>query len=159
MTLLKCRDKTPFHCDSLSASAGDGVSSGFQSICFKWPYQLVGLCGVLAGSWASVCLGLILHDHLQVLHGDSVCSFSVCVFKALLVHGWRDFTLRVITRAFPSYSSFSLSLLKCDPQKTIHNPTQDTLRMPQSCSFPYRGRVIFKQTASLCVTSPVVPCV
>lgn len=127
MTLLKCRDKTPFHCVSLFASAGDGISSlVFRVFCFKWPYQLVGLCRVLAGSWAFVCLGLILDD----TSSGSVWEFCLlifCVFKALLVLRRCDFTLYVIARTFPSYSSFSLSLFKCDPQKTIYKPTQDMM--------------------------------
>lgn len=59
--------------------------------------------------------------------------------------------------AFTSYSNFSLSLLKCDPQKTIQNPTWDTVNAGltkneclQAVISSQSPSVIFKQTASLC---------
>lgn len=91
------------------------------------PTSLSGCVGSLLAHGPLSVQGWSYTIHLQALYGNSVCSFSVCVFKALLVLRRCDFTLHVITRTFPSYSSFSLSLFKCDPQKTIYKPTQDMM--------------------------------
>lgn len=48
MTLPKCRDKTPFHCVSLFASAGYGISSWFaEFFVLSGPTSLSGCVGSL----------------------------------------------------------------------------------------------------------------
>lgn len=48
MTLLKCRGKTSFHCVSLFASAGDGISSlVFRVFVLSGPTSLSGCVGSL----------------------------------------------------------------------------------------------------------------
>lgn len=118
------------------------------------------LCGLLVASWASVCLLGIPVIHCQVWNKDYVCSFPSSASEALLMLLWHGFRLHVIMLASLSDSIFSLSFLKCDPQKTIQNPTQDrheckTLACLRAVISSQSPSVLFKQIAPLCAAFAV----
>lgn len=97
-----------------------GGTVGFQSFGCK-SYRMSSL--PLPGH-PYVCYGAYVIHH-QVLNKDYVCSFPSSASEALLMLLRHDFRLQVTMLASPSDSDFYLSFKKCDPQKTVQNPTQD----------------------------------